>query len=347
MEKRKMIKFSEIEQFRNIVKLVHDNTRYIGKDENGDVIFDLTKKLPTLTFSGTIKLHGFNAGITLTKDGDMYAQSRKNIITVNKDHGGFAFFVESNKEIFKNLFETLDIRDADYITIFGEMCGGNIQKGVAINGLPKMFMIFAVKLSYNNEDKMNIYLTDEEIKHLKNVDVKIFNILDFENYKIDIDFENPKIAQKKLIKITKEVERECPVGKSLGNSGVGEGVVWKCETSKGVIRFKEKGEKHAGKSNRKVLKPVDNVKLNKIQEVAMKVTPIWRLSQMLNLSCNIINGGIIDRKKLGDYLKLVIKDVLKEDIDIIKDAELEPKDVNKFISKIAKDYFFEQEQENL
>jgi len=260
------------------------------------------------------------------------------------DNAGFAFFVESNKEAFKELFKTLDFKDADFITIFGEWCGGNIQKGVAINGLPKMFVVFAVKLSYiDTETKTNFFLTDEETAHLKSTENKIFNILDFENYSIDIDFENPRMAQNKLIELTNAVEKECPVGKAFGNIGIGEGIVWKTETPRGTIRFKVKGDAHAGKSKVKTLKPVDNEKINKIQEVAMKVTPTWRLAQMLEKSCNLINGGVIDRSKLGDYLKLVINDVLKEELDTISDAGLEPKDINKYISEIARRYFFEQE----
>ena len=260
------------------------------------------------------------------------------------DNAGFAFFVESNKEAFKELFKTLDFKDADFITIFGEWSGGNIQKGVAINGLPKMFVVFAVKLSYiDTETKTNFFLTDEETAHLKSTENKIFNILDFENYSIDIDFENPRMAQNKLIELTNAVEKECPVGKAFGNIGIGEGIVYKTDTSRGTIRFKVKGDAHAGKSKVKTLKPVDNEKINKIQEVAMKVTPTWRLAQMLEKSCNLINGGVIDRSKLGDYLKLVINDVLKEELDTISDAGLEPKDINKYISEIARRYFFEQE----
>lgn len=345
MKKRKMITFPEIGQFRQIIKTVHDQTRYSGRDENDDAIFDASKVLPTLTFTGTVKLHGTNAGVTLTKDGDMYAQSREHVITTENDNAGFAFFVDSNKENFKNLFSTLEFRDADYITICGEWCGGNIQKGVAINGLPKMFVVFGVKMSYeDNETKDNYFLMDSETNHLKNVEERIYNILDFENYTIDIDFNNPQMIQNKLIELTLAVEAECPVGKALGNIGIGEGIVFKCDTENGTIRFKVKGEKHAGKSKVKTLKPVDNEKINKIQRVAMEVTPIWRLSQMLEKSCNLINGGMIDRTKLGDYLKLVFNDVIKEDIDILVENNLEPKDVSKYISNIARLYFFEQEK---
>ena len=348
MEKRKMITFPEIGQFRQIIKVITDNTRYSGKDENGDAIFDASKRLPTLTFTGTVKLHGTNAGVTLTKNGDMYPQSRENVISMTSDNAGFAFFVETNKDVFRKMFSTLDIRDADYITIFGEWAGGNIQKSVAISGLPKMFVIFAVKLSYEpNEEGVairdNYFYTDEETKHLKNPETRIYNILDFENYSIDIDFENPHLAQNKLIELTLAVEEQCPVGKFFGNIGVGEGICWKCETSKGTLRFKVKGDAHAGKSKVKTLKPVDNEKINKLQEVAMKVTPAWRLSQMLEKSCNLMNGGQIDRAKLGEYLKLVINDVIKEDIDILVEEGTEIKDISKYISEIAKRYFFEQE----
>jgi len=60
----KMIKFPSIEQFRSIVR----DVKYQGKDENGNPIMDKNAKMPTLTFTGTVKLHGCfekNTKITL------------------------------------------------------------------------------------------------------------------------------------------------------------------------------------------------------------------------------------------------------------------------------------------
>src|SRR5574344_172573 len=54
----KMSKYGSIEQFRNIVKAVKDSTYYNGKDDEGNVLFDYTRKLPTITFTGYTKLHG-------------------------------------------------------------------------------------------------------------------------------------------------------------------------------------------------------------------------------------------------------------------------------------------------
>ena len=68
---------------------------------------------------------------------------------------------------------------------------------------------------------------------------------------------------------------------------------------------------------------------------------------MVTESCDLNNGGHIDRSKLGDYLRMVINDVMKEEMDIIYEAGLEPKDINKYISQVAKDYFFERERADL
>ena len=339
--KNKMITFPEIGQFRQIIKTVTDNTRYSGKDVNGDAIYDASKRLPTLTFTGTVKLHGTNAGVTLTKDGDMYPQSRENIISVEHDNAGFAFFVESHKDVFKGMFETLDIRDADYITIFGEWTGGNIQKGVAINGLPKMFVIFAVKLSYEeNEVNTNYFLTNDETKHLKNPETLIFNVLDFENYTIDVDFENPLLAQNKLIELTLAVENECPVGKAFGNIGTGEGIVWKAETERGTIRFKVKGEKHSS-SKVKTLATVDTEKVNSIKEFAEYAVTESRLEQGIEKVFTSVNEQI-DIRKIGDFLKWIVGDVIKEELDTLVDNGLEPKEVNSAISNIARKWFLDK-----
>lgn len=176
---------------------------------------------------------------------------------------------------------------------------------------------------------------------------RIYNIEDFETYEIEVDFNRPDLAQNKMIDIMLEVEKECPVAKALGYEGIGEGCVWKVDFKGETYRFKVKGELHSAKSKVKVLKKVDDEKINKIIEIAEKVTPNWRLEQMILETFNLINGGSIDRTKLSDYLRAVINDVMKEDSDVIAEAGLEPKDVNKYISQIAREYFFEYERNDL
>lgn len=336
-----MEKFTEIGQFRNVIREVKSNYDYRGDDTNGNPIYIHDAPYPTFRFRGTVKLHGTNSGIgaTKTENGVIYHfQSRERILSLEEDNAGFMAYMVGVD--YQSLFNGIEYNET--CVIYGEWCGGNIQKKVALNQLQKMFVVIAIRIDGRYVDLINY-------KHVKNEALRIYNILDFPYYEIDIDFNHPELVQNKLIEIMEEVERECPVSKQLGAIGTGEGVVWEVfhpEQPRRYI-FKVKGEKHANKSKVKTLKPVDNEFINKCIGVAEQVTPAWRLDQMMNLACDTVNGGFIDRKHLGTYLKMVIADVQKEDMDIIEEAGLKLKDVAKYISQIGKEYFFKQELDNL
>jgi hypothetical protein len=346
----KMIKFPSIEQFKNIVADINRNYNFVGLDENGDAIYDPSRPKPVLTFKGTIKLHGTNAGVSFNMLEGMWAQSRENIITPEKDNAGFAFFVEANRGAFQNLFydviTTHKINTSENtISIYGEWAGKGIQKSVAISNIDKSFFIFGVKITphpKDENDKPVAYWIDSS--HLKCPDAKIYNIEDFKTYTIDIDFNNPQLVQNQIIEMTLEVENECPVGKAFGQEGIGEGIVFTHRTEDGKrFTFKSKGEKHSKASKVTTLKPVDDVKLNKIIEVVNQVCISWRLDQALTAACDLLNGGTIDRKHLGNYIRLVIADIIKEESDTISEAGLEPKDINAKVSEVARQYFFQRE----
>ena len=355
---KKHISFPSIEKFSNIVTNINRQNNFVGLDENGEAIYDPSKPKPILKFKGTVKLHGTNAGVSFTagyeQDGSLYwVQSRENIITPEQDNAGFAFFVESKKHAFKkfvnqiNSVNLFDLRD-NTVTIYGEWCGGNIQKGVGISNLPKSFFIFGVKVTPHTSSEEELKLKPAfwiPSHYLKSPEDNIFNIEDFPTWEMEIDFNVPQLVQNKLIDLTIAVEDECPVAKAFGFSGIGEGIVWSCNHKGVVYRFKVKGEKHAAKSKVNTLKPVDDEKINKCIEVANKVTPEWRLDQMLEKQFDFMNGGTMDVKKMGDYLKLVITDVLKEEMDVLTEAGVEPKDIGKYVSDIAKKYFFARQNQ--
>lgn len=358
---KKHISFPSIEKFSNIVANINRENNFVGLDENGDPIYDPSKPKPILKFIGSVKLHGTNAGVCLNKKEGMWFQSRENIITPTQDNAGFAFFADSNKEQFVTLFAQIirnenlgyeyDVQNTT-ISIYGEWAGASIQKGVGVTNLPKSFFIFGVKITpHVNTDeerkKKPAYWVDHS--YLRSPENRIYNINDYKTFEIDIDFNTPALAQNQLIEWTLEVENECPVAKAFGfDNTVGEGIVFSYTTDDGKrYSFKSKGEKHAAKSRVHTLKPVDDEKINKCIEVANKVTPEWRLDQMLEKQFDFMNGGVMDVKKLGDYLRLVMADVLKEETDVIAEAGLEPKDIGKYVSDIAKKYFFSRQNQEV
>jgi len=348
MEK-KVYKFPEIEQFRNAIESVAYKARYIGRDENGDPIFDATKELPTLKYRGSVKLHGTNAGLIFVYDEEAgkyvsYAQSREKLITPQSDNAGFATFVATNPvEKLLELLPPLELyadeeNPKPVIRVFGEWCGKGIQAKVAITKLEKMFVIFGVKIN-------NTWLPEMYLKNVKLPNIKIYNILDYQTYSIEIDFNNPKVAAEKMTALVESVEKECPVGKAFGIDGVGEGIVWVCIEqgwTESRYWFKTKGEEHKDTKTKEKI-PVDVEKVKKQSELIDILLTDHRLSKGID-HLNAI-GMEVSRKNLGEYLKWVYNDVIKEELDTIVKNGFEPKEISGAISNKARNWFFKYENE--
>ena len=337
---KKMIKFPSIEQFRSVVATVLRQYNFAGLDENGDAIYDTTRPKPTLTFKGTV-----NAAVSGNLSDGIWSQSRENIITPEKDNAGFAFFVESNKELFTELIASVFTKNEidmleNTVTIYGEWAGGNIQKGVGITNIEKSFFIFGVKVTPHTTTEEDAKVKPAywvDYSYLKSPENRIFNIDDYPTWTIDIDFNMPQLVQNKLSELTLAVEEECPVAKAFGFSGVGEGIVWSTTLNGNVHRFKVKGEKHSS-SKVKTLAAVDTEKLESIQKFVEYAVTESRFNQALE---NVFpNEEPIQNNKLGDVIRWVVNDVIKEEMDTMVDNKIEPKDVNKYISSKVREMFF-------
>jgi len=315
----KLIKYSSTEQFRNIIKEV--KFKYKGE------------QLPTLVFTGTTKIHGTNASVVVKANGEQYCQSRNNILTLDQDNMGFAIWHSSKTSTFKEFAKLFTEGADDDVVFYGEWAGKGIQNGVAVSELNRFFYIFAVAL-VNGDSCLwfNSYPT------LSN-GVDIFDANQFSKYKIVIDFNNPELSQNKLVELTEAVEKECPVGKALGVSGVGEGIVWKhIDKACSCIKFKVKGQEHTS-SKVKKLAEVDVEKLNSITEFIEYAVTTNRLEQAFTEVCN--NNP--DRKLLGQFIKWVSTDVLKEELDTLELNGLTRKDIGGPLSSKAKAWFFDKE----
>lgn len=304
-----MKKYPSTEQFRNIIKQVQMSHDYQGKDEEGNAIYRHLTPYPTLKFRGTVKLHGTNAGIALYLTGEQFTlefQSRERVLSFGSDNAGFMATMAQRDlmSLFEELLQFNGVIAKSSIVIFGEWCGGNIQKGVALNGLPKMFVIFAVQVD-------DIWIELPKDLHLN--EGGIYNILQFPTYEIEIDFNKPELAQNKLIEMTLAVENECPVGKHFGVSGVGEGIVFSCIDKPG-IRFKSKGVKHSS-SKVKTLNPVDIESIEGVNEFVESAVSENRLEQ--GLSYFRENNISIEPKNTGEFIRWVVTDVIKEEWDTV------------------------------
>ena len=356
---KRHINFGSIKQFRDIVRDIEHLTRFEGKDvRTGKNIYN-NNPLPVLTISGTEKIHGTNGAVCFNKLDGFWVQSKKKIITPEKDNAGCAFFCYQNEDAWKLLIHQLS---SDYeidldkytITIYFEFAGGNIQKNSACSGLDKRAIILRrFKVSPINEESEEVAKWRSTFLPIKYhavdyTDRNIFNILNYPKYEIKVDFNNPQEAVNTMLELVDEIEKESPVGKAMGVDGnIGEGIVFEFWYKDTLHRFKVKGEKHAkGSGKVKTLKPVDTEKeKKKVDFVNNYACQEFRLDQMFTEIQNSKYNGDetqMSKKDIGDYLRLVFNDVLKEESNKLAELGLEPKEVSGMISKVAKDYFIDR-----
>jgi hypothetical protein len=340
----KMIKYPSIEQFRNVVSNIKKASKYVGYDEEkNEAIMDYNLPDPVVTFKGSVKLHGTNAGISLDVDtGEVWAQSRGNIITPEKDNAGFAFFMESNKEHFLKLFEQVKSWSSNeyhgcYISLFGEWAGKGVQGKVAIAELEKQLYIFGIKISPKSEDPA-FWLDVSKLDVSEVEQHKIYNIENFPTWEMAIDFSCPEKFVNDLADLTKKIGDECPVAKHFDVSGVGEGIVWKGRYKDNMYFFKVKDERHQSSKIKKLVK-VDIEKLKSVEEFVEYAVTDSRCEQGLK---EVFGDDEIDIKKMGEYLRWIMGDIVKEELDTLKGNGLEPKDVGKYVSIKARKFFLDK-----
>jgi hypothetical protein len=341
MQNKRHVSFSKIPQFRNIIRNVINQSQYVGMDEDGEPVYDKNVEKPKLLFSGTVKLHGSNGSVVYNGE-EIWYQSRKRVVTPTSDNHGFSQFCMARKESFEKLLEQVKTRTTEVspiISIFGEYCGQGIAKGTAISKLPKMFVIFAVKVSVGDDAE---YI---DSTGLKDPDNQIYNIHDFETFSVEVDFAYPELAQNEFVRLVNYVENQCPVGKALGSEGIGEGIVWTCIYKGTRHIFKTKGEKHSVSKVKKIA-PVDVEKVNSIREFVEYAVTENRMEQAIK-ELFTSQGVEPEIQQMGDFLRWVMKDIANEEMDVLLENNLVLKDVSKHAANKAKIWFQELLNKNV
>lgn len=341
----KFQKYPKIQQFRNIVRDINLNADYKGKDEFENPIYEQSVK-PILNFRGTVKLHGTNASVYYAPDEGLRVGKRSSLLAddaLTAHMGVNQFVMVEKKDYFLNLMRRVKSiffgYENEQIILHGEWAGQGIQKGVGVSQLPKSFYIFDCQI-YNPKRDESIWLDirsiDIKTGHRgSKVEPNIYKITDFPTYEIEIDFNNPGLVQNKLVELTNEVEKECPVAKQLGVLGTGEGIVWKTEWNHRRYMFKVKGEKHSI-SKVKKLASVDPEVLKNINEFVSYACTKNRIEQAIN------ETKAKEKKDMPDLLRWMANDIIQEEIDVLKANNLEWKQVAKDCANRVRQYFFEK-----
>lgn len=340
-----LLAFPSIEQFKNVIRNVRYRAQFSGLDVNGDETYDSGRPLPTIDFIATTKLHGSNHSLIVGNQ--LVTQSRSRIITPEDDNNGAAKWSYSLdfsvwKAIKASILVSNHICDDPDLVIYGEWCGKGVNAGCAIHQLEKMFVIFAAKV-VSEEDSGWLSLYNVDLTRFNQH--RIFNVFQFGSWNFTINFGDPvDVAEKvnKIVELTLEIEKECPVGKFFGVKGIGEGTVlvsYNKEWNSSRYWSKSKGSEHA-KSHVKKLATINVEKVKNTQDYVQKHTHEGRLQQGWNWLAE--NKKSQDKKSTPDFLRWVVNDVEKEERDEREASGLTGKDVNTNISRAARDWFFKK-----
>jgi hypothetical protein len=317
---RDVIKFGSIGQFRNFIKTM----QYLGWRK--------------INLIGTVKIHGTNSSVGLDlKDNSLFYQSRNRVLSLDDDNYDFAKYIEDNKSEFLKIFDEIknkiNTEKYDSIIIYGELAGKGIQNKVAVSQIDRFFAPFSVVgVNKDTVDQLDVKLSVNE-------SIRFYPVETFGVYNVQLDLDNVHLAQQEVKDLTINVENECPVGKYFGVSGTGEGIVFTDETKQ--YSFKSKGEKHSV-SKVKVIADVDIEKINKIKDFVDYSVTENRLNQGIEYLKEM--NKELDISNVGDFLRWLANDVLKEEQDVITENGLDNdlKAIMKSVSSKGRKWFMDK-----
>lgn len=317
---REIVKFESIGQFRNFIKIM----QYLGLRKSNLI--------------GTVKIHGTNSSVGLDlKDNSLFCQSRNRVLSLDDDNYDFVKYVEDNKsellKIFNEIKNKINPENYDSIIIYGEWAGKGIQNKVAVSELDRFFAPFSIRGI--NKDTIDILDVKLEI----NESIRFYPIKTFGIYNVVLDLDNTHLAQQEIKNITIAIENECPVGKYFGISGIGEGVVFTDETR--TYSFKSKGEKHSV-SKVKTIANINVEKIKKIQDFIDYAVTENRLNQGIEYLKEM--NKELDISSIGDFLRWLANDILKEEQDVITENGLDNdlKSIMKSTSNKGRKWFMDK-----
>lgn len=335
------IKYPSTNQFRQVIHNVMNTLSFGGVDENGNTKRKLlSPEETTLTYVGTVKLHGTNASIVFYSEDDFVIQSKERIITPENDNANFAKWCLSRNinDLLNQVKWVCEQHEVNFefpVEIAGEFAGRGIQKGVAIAETLPFLAIFGVAVG-RKKSGMN-WLPVTYTVGMGLPQDRIYSIFDFGCWYLDIPFHEPEAVQNGLASLTKSVEDNCPAGKffNVKDNTVGEGIVWKPVNedlaSDSGTWFKIKGEKHSV-SKVKTLAQVNPEKLKSIQDFVEYAVTENRMQQGLS------EVGL-DQSKVREFLSWISRDIFKEESDVLGANDLIMKDVAKLVSNKARAWY--------
>jgi len=312
-----------------------------------------------VTYGAKIKLHGTNAGIRISVDGNVTAQKRTSDITVDADNAGFAAWVDSCKDKWRAAVRKNGCVSDMTVIVYGEWAGRGVQRGPeAICMLEKKhFFVFGVKAR-------DSYITCPRLIALFVPVLEDVRILPWffspEKPEMSIDFDKTdtlKAFSELINDAVGTIEVEDPYMKETFQlSGPGEGLVltpyrinevgkdikYEGEADISLSRmsdftFKAKVEAHRSQRSKAPVMPISDIP-ESVREFVQEFVTEARCRQGLKEAC----GGIAEKVNIPTFSKWVGQDVKEESSLELQEMEFSWKLVSKAVHKAAIGWFLKE-----
>lgn len=337
-----MIRYIHVHQLHNVVRVAGERRSH-GRAPG------------RVHYRGTIKLHGSNASVVCTPAG-LQPQSRNRELSLDEDNLGFAAFVagrptsEALRELELELRRAIGLPEARPLALFGEWIGPGVQKGAAVSSLPtRQWVLFGLATRGDTLDADGIAHRQwfDALPSLgeRFAELGIYSIVDGPVHALELDFDDRgalELAADRVERLTASIDERCPWAARFGVEGPGEGLVWQPlgeHFGDEELAFKSKGERHqvaARKGPRKSAN-VEPEQLAGVEDLLAHALTEARLAQGIEVLREL--GKPLEMRSMGDYLKWVAGDVLRECKDELEASGLEWKLVAKPLNERAKAYF--------
>lgn len=282
------------------------------------------RKIPKINWHHQNPIDGIVESVVLSvEDGNPYTQRYKRY--------RYDIEVEDNHNFFAN-----------HVLVHNS----GIQKRTAISKIDRrIFVVFAIQFGVLDA---KIEINPDNIAAMLPKHPDIF-VLPFYGPKFVCDFSDTIKLQdtiEEINKLVEDVEKTDPWVQSVfGIEGLGEGVVMYPLIGDGKIPrhtfseyiFKAKGEKHKVVNSKKPVQ-IDPTFVKNINEFVKLFATENRFEQGITVACN----NEYDMKHMGNFLKWFSQDVKKESKAELEAAGLEFKQVNKQLTRVAKEWFLKQ-----
>lgn len=300
------------------------------------------EQIPSVDYLGMVKLHGSNASVGY-KNGELFCQSRKRVLSISNDHMGFAMFVEKRKDEFLEAFKSIGFDEA---IVYGEWAGPGVQKGVGISQIDqKSFFAFSlkVKADSNTSEVDNIdgeeegwYYLDVENPYLKEFSKipNCYSLLDdFITFRMKIDFSQWEKEYQAIEELTEEIDKSCPVAAEFNIEGPGEGIVWRPIKDYVGTRywFKSKGQSHKEviDENKQINKA--NPNNEKLMQLFINYGTEARFKKGLDHLTEM--GYDHSMPNFPHFIRWITSDIVKEAHDFIVENEIDVKNLMGIVGK--------------